>query len=140
MSQILCFHNTLFQSHKLISLDFVTLLFVSFFSFCFRLVSIFSLCCCPFRLFSFRFVLLRCVSFLAHLSWKLKWAFLIVRCPSSVRPSASVSVRLSVKQLHFRLLLQHRWANFNQTWHKASSGKGDSELYKWRTTPFPKGS
>ena len=31
-------------------------------------------------------------NFLAHLSWKLKWAFLITRCPSSV----CLSVRLSV--------------------------------------------
>jgi hypothetical protein len=46
--------------------------------------------------------------------------------------------RLSVKHLYFRLL-QNRWANFNQTWHKSSLGKGDSELYKWRTTPFHKG-
>jgi hypothetical protein len=52
--------------------------------------------------------------FLAHLSWKLKWAFLIARCPASVclsvcpsvRPSVRLSVRLSVcKLLHFRLLL-----------------------------------
>jgi hypothetical protein len=30
----------------------------------------------------------------------------------------------------FLLLLQNCWANFNQTWHKASLDKGDSELYK----------
>ena len=30
--------------------------------------------------------------FLAHLSWKLKWAFLITFCPSSVRPSVCPSV------------------------------------------------
>jgi hypothetical protein len=47
--------------------------------------------------------------------------------------------RLSVRLLHFQLLLQNRWANFNQSWHKSSLGKEDSELYKWRTTPFPKG-
>jgi hypothetical protein len=48
----------------------------------------------------------------------------------SGRPSVRLSVRLSVKHLHFRLLLQNRWANFNQSWHKSSLGKGDSELYK----------
>jgi hypothetical protein len=36
-----------------------------------------------------------------------------------------LSVRLSVcKLLHFRLLLQNHWANFNQTWHKSSLGEG----------------
>ena len=32
--------------------------------------------------------------FLAHLSWKLKWAFLITCRPSSVRLSVCLSVRL----------------------------------------------
>ena len=27
---------------------------------------------------------------------------------------------------HFHLLLQNHWPNFNQTWHKASFGKGNS--------------
>jgi hypothetical protein len=58
--------------------------------------------------------------FLAHLSWKLKWATLITHCPSSV----CLAVRLSVNFLHFRLLLQNHWANFNQTWHKSSLGEG----------------
>jgi hypothetical protein len=75
--------------------------------------------------------------FLAHLSWKLKWAFLIAFCPSSVCPSDVW--RLSVRLLHFQLLLQNHWANFNQSWHKSSLGKGDLELYKWGTPPFPKG-
>ena len=34
-------------------------------------------------------------------------------------------VRLSVHFSHFRLLLKNHWANFNQTWHKASL----SEVY-----------
>jgi hypothetical protein len=46
-------------------------------------------------------------SLLAHLSWKLKWANLIARHPS-VHPSVC-------KLLHFRLLLQNHWANFNLT-------------------------
>jgi hypothetical protein len=36
------------------------------------------------------------MSFLAHLSWKLKWAILIAGGPSSVRPSDRLSVRLTV--------------------------------------------
>ena len=35
-------------------------------------------------------------SFLAHMSWKLKWAFLIACCPSSVRLSVCLYVLLSV--------------------------------------------
>jgi hypothetical protein len=78
--------------------------------------------------------------FLAHLSWKLKWAFLIARCPASVCLSVRLSVRLSVcKLLYFRLLLQNHWANFNQTWLKSSLGQGDSSLFKWRAMPFSKG-
>ena len=53
------------------------------------------------------------VSFSDHLS--------SVVCPS---------VRLSVNFSYFRLLLQNHWANFNQTWHKASMGGGDSSFYK----------
>ena len=71
--------------------------------------------------------------FLAHLSWKLKWAFLITCCPSSVCPSVCLSVNFS----HFHLLLQNHWANFKQTWYKVSLGEGDSSLFKWRATPFP---
>ena len=37
------------------------------------------------------------------------------------------------------LLLQNHWVNFNQTWHNASSGEGDSSLFKWRAPPFSKG-
>ena len=59
---------------------------------------------------------------------------------SVVRLSVCPSVCPSVcKLLHFRLLLQNRWANFNQTWHKSSLGGGDSKLLKWRGLPFSKG-
>jgi hypothetical protein len=34
--------------------------------------------------------------FLAHLSWKLKWAILIARCPSSVCPSVRLSVNFYI--------------------------------------------
>ena len=41
-----------------------------------------------------------------------------------------------IAKLHWRnkknLLFQNYWANFNQTWHKASLGDGNSSLFKWR--------
>ena len=55
--------------------------------------------------------------FLAHLSRRLKWTFLITICPFSV---FVVVVNFS----HFHLLLQNHWANFNQTVHKLSLGEG----------------
>ena len=36
------------------------------------------------------------LDFLAHLSWKLKWAFLITRCPASVCLAVRLSICLSV--------------------------------------------
>ena len=48
----------------------------------------------------------------------------------SVCLSVHLSVRPSVNFSHFHLLLQNHWANFNQTWHKASLGEGDSSLFK----------
>ena len=86
---------------------------------------------CPLRLMG--------LLFFAHLSRKLKWAFLITCGPWSVRPSVCPSVRLSVDFSHFHLLLQNHWANFNQTWHKVSLVKWDSSLFKWRAPPFSKG-
>ena len=47
------------------------------------------------------------VLFLAHLSWKLKWAFLITCRPASVCPSVCLSVCLSVNFSHFHLLLKN---------------------------------
>ena len=73
-------------------------------------------------------------NFLVHLSWKLKWAFLITCRPSSV----CLSLRPFVNFSHFHLLLQNHWANFNQTWHKASLGEGDSSLFEWRVPSFSK--
>jgi hypothetical protein len=88
-----------------------------------------------FFLHHFDFKKIQVAQFLADLSWKLKWAFLIACRPSSVCPSV---LRLSVRLLHFQLL-QNCWANFNQSWHRLSLGKGSSELYKWRKPPFPRG-
>jgi hypothetical protein len=53
----------------------------------------------------------------------------------AVRPSVCLSV---CKLLHFRLLLQNHWANFNQTRHKSSLGGGDSSFFKWRGLPLTK--
>jgi hypothetical protein len=54
---------------------------------------------------------------LVHLRWKIKWAFLIARCPVSVLPSVCTL-------LNFWLLIQNHWTNFNHTWHKSSLGEG----------------
>ena len=73
-------------------------------------------------------------SFLAHMSRRLKWAFLIKICPLSV-----VVVGIVVNFSHFHLLLQNHWVSFNQTWHNASFGEGNSSLFKCRALPFSKG-
>ena len=62
------------------------------------------------------------VYFLAHLSRRL-----IMICPLTI---VVVGVGVVVNFSHFYLLLQNHWANFNQTWHKASLGEGDSSLFK----------
>ena len=63
------------------------------------------------------------ITLLAHLSPRLKWAFLITICP------LTVFVVVVVNFSHFQLLLQNHWVNFNQTWHKAS-------LVGWRGFKF----
>ena len=65
----------------------------------------------------------------AKASSELSW-LKIFRCPSSL---ASLSYRC-IFYLHFHLLLQNHWTNFNQTWHKASLDKVYSSLFKWRAT------
>ena len=72
---------------------------------------------------------------LAHLSWKLKWAFLIACHWSSVCPFIRLFANFSL----FQLFLLNNWADFNQIWHKATLVKSDSSLFKWRVTPFFKG-
>ena len=59
----------------------------------------------------------------------------------SVCPSVSIclSVCPSVNFSHFQVLLQNHCTIFNQTWHKASYGGGDSSLFKWRAKSFLKG-
>ena len=50
------------------------------------------------------------MSFLAHLSRRLKWAIVIAHRPSSVR-----------KLSYFQLLLWNRWTEFNEIWQDARS-------------------
>ena len=67
---------------------------------------------------------------LAHLSWRLKWVYLITIC------LFFVIVVIVVNFSHFLLLFKNHYANFNQTWHKGSLVEGDSSLFKWRTMLF----
>ena len=75
----------------------------------------------------------RALSFLAHPSQRLDELLpsLFVRRPSSVVRRASSVVRRPscVNFLHFHLLLQNRWADFNQTWWGSSLGGGDPKLF-----------
>jgi hypothetical protein len=90
------------------------------------------------RYAEYKLIQLLIENFLAHLSWKLKKVQ--VSLSDRLLSVVCLSVwRLFVRLLHFQLLLQNHWANFNQSWHKWSLGKGDSELYKWRITSFPMG-
>ena len=50
---------------------------------------------------------------------------------SYCRPFSSVVRRpSSVNFLHFHLLLENAWLDFNQTWQESSLGVGDSKLFK----------
>ena len=50
---------------------------------------------------------------------------------SYCRPFSSVVRRASsVNFLHFHLLLENAWLDFNQTWQESSLGVGDSKLFK----------
>ena len=40
-----------------------------------------------------------------------------------------VVVGVGVNFSHFHSLLQNQWVNFNQTWHKATLGEGDSSSF-----------
>ena len=67
---------------------------------------------------------------LAHLTWKLKWTFLIACC--------SLFVHLWTFHISFSQEPHHS-ASFNQIWHRAFLGERDSSLFKWKTKPFFKG-
>ena len=53
------------------------------------------------------------------LTWKKKRKSLIFSSPELF---LSPVVRLSVNCFYFQILLKNHWANYNQTWHKASLG------------------
>ena len=68
--------------------------------------------------FAYDFVLLYYISslsvtnlhqFLGHRSQRLQWPIVITRCPASVRRP--------LNYLHFRLLLQNRLMDFDETWY-----------------------
>ena len=52
---------------------------------------------------------------LGHRSQRLQWPIVITRCPASVRHPSSV--RRPLNYLHFRLLLQNRLMDFDETWY-----------------------
>ena len=62
-------------------------------------------------------------AFLVHLSWKF---VCFSDCLLPVCPSVNCS--------HFYLVLKNHWANFQQTWHKASLCKGNSNSIKLQDT------
>ena len=50
---------------------------------------------------------------------------------SYCRPFSYVVRRASsVNFLHFHLLLENAWLDFNQTWQESSLGVGDAKLFK----------
>ena len=58
--------------------------------------------------------------FLGHRSQRLQWPIVITRCPASVRRPSVVRpsvVRRPLNYLHFRLLLQNRVMDFDETWY-----------------------
>ena len=56
------------------------------------------------------------LGFLGHRSQRLQWPIVITRCPASVRRLSSVVCR-PLDYLHFRLLLQNRLMDFDETWY-----------------------
>ena len=66
-------------------------------------------------------------------------SFSFISC-TELKAQVNFSDRLSYVNIsQFHPLLQSHWANFNQSWHKASLGKGNLIMFKWRSTPFLKG-
>lgn len=83
-----------------------------------------------FHLFIYSFINVFCRCWFSWInglfsSSRLRWAFLIKICSLSVVIVAVVAVNFT----HFHLL-QNRWADFNQAWHKASLSTQDSSLFK----------
>ena len=51
------------------------------------------------------------------------------------RPSSVMRRASCVNFLHFHLLLENAWLDFNQTWQESSLGVGDSKLFKQYVWP-----
>ena len=68
-----------------------------------------------------------------HAVWFL--FFLLIFNSSELKDQMSfICSSLSLCCLLTYFPLQNHWVNFNQTWHKASLGKSDSNLLKWKAT------
>ena len=85
-------------------------------------------------------------SFCLHQFWahraesSRKFFWLPVVCHPSIHLFILLSVHMSVCKLFtFSSSSQEPIGQFNQTWHKAFVGKGDSSLFKCRATPFSRG-
>ena len=59
----------------------------------------------------------------SYLSWRLKWFFLI----GQLSVFLAVLVVIVFIFSHYHILILNHWANFNETWHKASLSKVDSK-------------
>ena len=79
-------------------------------------------------------------TFLANLSQRLKWAFLIKIWPLSVVAVIVMVVVVVINFSNFHLLLKNQPANFNQTWHKASLGERGFKFVQMKgPSQFPRG-
>ena len=67
----------------------------------------------------------------ARVSYCRPFSSVVRRASCVVRRASSVVRRASsVNFLHFHLLLENAWLDFNQTWQESSLGVGDSKLFK----------
>ena len=84
--------------------------------------------------------------FLGHRSQRLQWPIVIMRCPASVvrRPSSVVRlssvVRRPLDYLHFRLLLQNRLMDFDETWYSSWYSRSLTSVVVFRPDPSRGGS
>ena len=77
--------------------------------------------------------------FLAHLSWKLKWAILIARCPPSCCPSVCLSVCLSVNFYIFEFFSRTTCPILTRLGTNHPWGKGILNCLNEGDCPSPRG-
>ena len=74
------------------------------------------------------------ITFFSGKSWNLLDLFQIQVCsnegPCPFPRGDNYEIAKNTLTKLKNLLLQNHWANFNQTWPKASLGEGDSSLFK----------